>query len=40
MCALPLIICNNNIVAKSIKDITVIADLKCSLLKRFLAILF
>lgn len=30
MHALPLLICNNNVVDKSIKDITTIGDLKCS----------
>lgn len=36
MRALPFLICNNNVVDKSIKDITTIGDLKCSLLTRFL----
>lgn len=40
MHALPLLICNNNAVDKSVKDITTIGDLNCSLLTRFLAILF
>lgn len=40
MHALPFLICNNNVVGKSIQDITTIGDLKCSLLTRFLAISF
>lgn len=40
MHALPFLICNNNVVDKSIQDITTIGDLKCSLLTRFLAVSF
>lgn len=40
MHALPFLICNNNVVGKSIQDITTIGDLKCSLLTRFLAVSF